>query len=413
MALELSKQAYALCGEQDASGLRAFLEAHSGDIDLYLHEGEKKIEEICGTTNTYTVNIMGLAATHESPECLQVLIDFGADVNHQDRERHRTPLICAAFSGRVECMRLLLEKNADVALTYTDGRTALHQAAAFGHPECVLLLIEAKANVNQATEDGFTGIHWACQNGEVECLRLLVENKADVDCKNEVGETGLILAAHYGDSECVKVMMCVKVMIEAKADVDCKDNYDNTALTAAVEDKQFNCLMVLLDHSNGGGGASAATKAHALGTVLKSEEGFSASEQVAAFMLLAHGTDIDAATEDISSKLARSTGSMYANTHVFIERWHGIALNALSVRVEVDRRVGLGLNGLYHEPLECVLWYLGLSMSEDQTVNDSLDDGVQRVLLPNCAHNANHWFQMHQQNKEKNAVKRANLDLKS
>jgi hypothetical protein len=49
MALELSKQAYALCREQDASGLRAFLEAHSADID----EQESP----------------------ESPECLQVLLE--------------------------------------------------------------------------------------------------------------------------------------------------------------------------------------------------------------------------------------------------------------------------------------------------------------------------------------------------
>jgi hypothetical protein len=91
---------------------------------------------------------------------------------------------------------------------------------------------------------------------------------------------------------------------------------------------------------------------------------------------------------------------MYEHTHRFIERWHGVASNTLSIRVEVDRRVGLGLHGLYQEPLERVLQYLGLSMDADQVVNSSLDDdhNVRRVLLPNCAHNANHWFQLFQQN---------------
>jgi hypothetical protein len=40
------------------------------------------------------------------------------------------------------------------------------------------------------------------------------------------------------------------------------------------------------------------------------------------------------------------------------------------------------------------------------------DDDVQRVLLPNCARNANHWFQLFQQKKEKAAAVRANHALR-
>jgi hypothetical protein len=143
---------------------------------------------------------------------------------------------------------------------------------------------------------------------------------------------------------------------------------------------------------------------------VNSDGAFPASDQAVAFLLLAHGADIDTVDEDISNKLTRSAASMYANIHCFIERWYRIALNALSVRVEVDRRVGLGQDGLYQEPLERVLQYLGLSMDADQIVNSSLDnnDGIQRVLLPNCARNANHWFLLHQQKKKGvNAAKRA------
>jgi hypothetical protein len=194
----------------------------------------------------------------------------------------------------------------------------------------------------------------------------------------------LIMAALKGLPECVKVLM------EANADVDCKSQSGDTALIHAIGGKHFNCLMLLLDRSDGGTLASADTKAHALGAVLENkEEDFSAS---AAFMLLAHGADIDAAAEEVSEN-KRAAASMYANTHLFIERWHEIALDALSERVEVDRRVGLGLHGLYQEPLERVLQYLGLSMSADQVVNHSLDAGARRVLLPNCARNADFWLQ--------------------
>jgi hypothetical protein len=68
MALELSKQASDLCVNADTSALQALLDAHPG-IDLYLFEKKD------------SYNTMGLAAHHESTECLQVLFDFKADVN--------------------------------------------------------------------------------------------------------------------------------------------------------------------------------------------------------------------------------------------------------------------------------------------------------------------------------------------
>jgi hypothetical protein len=161
---------------------------------------------------------------------------------------------------------------------------------------------------------------WNCRSKHMHCA----VSKMRRGCK-------LIMAALKGLPECVKVLM------EANADVDCKSQSGDTALIHAIGGKHFNCLMLLLDRSDGGTLASADTKAHALGAVLENkEEDFSAS---AAFMLLAHGADIDAAAEEVSEN-KRAAASMYANTHLFIERWHEIALDALSERVEVDRRVG-------------------------------------------------------------------------
>jgi hypothetical protein len=51
-------------------------------------------------------------------------------------------------------------------------------------------------------------------------------------------------------------------------------------------------------------------------------------------------------------------------------------------------------------------------MDADQVVNSSLDDDdvdMRRVLLPNCAHNANHWFHLYMQKKKRLAAARANL----
>jgi hypothetical protein len=84
----------------------------------------------------------------------------------------------------------------------------------------------------------------------------------------------------------------------------------------------------------------------------------------------------------------------YKAVHAFIDEFHSILKHALSRDVQVDRRVGLGEHGIYQEPLERVLEYIGLSMDIDQVVNESIDgDTKRRALLPGNVLEANHWHE--------------------
>jgi len=75
----------------------------------------------------------------------------------------------------------------------------------------------------------------------------------------------------------------------------------------------------------------------------------------------------------------------------------------LSEHVPVDPRFGLGQMGIYHEPLERTLEYLGLSMSKDQVVNTSIDGeaAVMRALIPGHLLNAKRWFEKYESHMEK------------
>jgi hypothetical protein len=83
----------------------------------------------------------------------------------------------------------------------------------------------------------------------------------------------------------------------------------------------------------------------------------------------------------------------YSHVQAYIDEYFRILQPVLSEHVPVDPRFGLGQMGIYQEPLERTLEYLGLSMIKVQVVNTSIDgEAVKRALIPGHLLNANHWF---------------------
>jgi hypothetical protein len=101
-------------------------------------------------------------------------------------------------------------------------------------------------------------------------------------------------------------------------------------------------------------------------------------------------------TNEVTQAMVNSYINEYTQIHAFIDGCHNITKHTLSEDVVVDKRVGRRGNGIYHEPLEQVLLYLGLSMKKNQTVNTSIDSKtITRALLPGYLTNANLWFELY------------------
>lgn len=73
-----------------------------------------------------------------------------------------TPLHITTSRGFTECLRLLLQRGADVELA-PGGITALHEACENCQPECTELLLSHGANANAVSEDGYTPLHYCTQ----------------------------------------------------------------------------------------------------------------------------------------------------------------------------------------------------------------------------------------------------------
>ena len=83
-----------------------------------------------------------------------------ADINARN-EHGMTALMRAAYHGRVQMVRVLLEHGADPNVSRNDNFTALSLAAFFGHAEIVDILMQRGANTNVATRFGTSPYLWA------------------------------------------------------------------------------------------------------------------------------------------------------------------------------------------------------------------------------------------------------------
>ena len=212
-------------------------------------------------------------------ECVQALIDAGADVNVTNTW-HESPIILAAAKGLVHSVDLLIKAGANVNAIDTSGCTALVNASREGHVECVRSLIAAGAGVNHSTASGHTSVLLTTHNGHSKCLELLMDAGADVNVTNKNGQTALMIASDRGHTECIKLLLkakgasvnaldedgntalflaahgvaqhktlrkslpsheeCIAVLVKAGADVNAVDDRGNTALMYAVHGHEEN-----------------------------------------------------------------------------------------------------------------------------------------------------------------------------
>ena len=107
-----------------------------------------------------------------------------------------TPLHLAAFFGKEDAARLLLNKGASVQARSTNPmtNTPLHAAAAGRHPEIVKLLLDRGASANAVQHGGWTPLHSAAQNGDLDSARALLAAGADVSARADNHQKPLDLA---------------------------------------------------------------------------------------------------------------------------------------------------------------------------------------------------------------------------
>ncbi|CCC07660.1 unnamed protein product [Sordaria macrospora k-hell] len=171
------------------------------------------------------------ATDNQKLSTVTILLDtFAADPNATGEE-YGNALTAAAYDGRLDILRLLLDADADV--NSPDG-WALQTAALEGHYDIVKELLNRGADVNAFTKsekfpEG-TALQAATEAGWKEIVSLLLEHNADPDLGGGPDAPPILAAAMYGNSE------ILDLLVDEKANVNVHGGEDNsTPLINAVE----------------------------------------------------------------------------------------------------------------------------------------------------------------------------------
>ena len=203
-------------------------------------------------------------------EKVRSLLAQGSSIHESSEDLvdyERDAFLLAAFNGRLEVLKLLIQHNCDVSKRDLNGCTALHlicqdpeikpkpvieslviflldhgvplEAKNRNGNTAVILsaytrkisiaecLLDYGADIHCANIDGSTALHFAVSKGYNEIVSLLILKGANIHAARKNGGTALHLAAQEGHHE------LVALLISKGADISCTDNNGYTALHCA------------------------------------------------------------------------------------------------------------------------------------------------------------------------------------
>ncbi|OQB68781.1 MAG: Phosphocholine transferase AnkX [Spirochaetes bacterium ADurb.Bin133] len=147
------------------------------------------------------------AAKKGDVETLKMLIESGFDVNELSTWASETPLMKAAYHGKLNAVKYLLDNGADVKMKDERGNAALLHAAWGGHTAVVKELIDRGADVNETNNFNWNALMQACVEGRYDTAELLLKAGSLTNLVDkEKGATALTLAIYNGSEKLINLL---------------------------------------------------------------------------------------------------------------------------------------------------------------------------------------------------------------
>ena len=134
------------------------------------------------------------------PNCKSYVGPFGM-------KRLMTPICWAAYKGKLEVVKMLLEAGSDPNTADGNGNCPLHWAVKRGFKSTAKLLLDSGADLNQTDGHGQTPLYWAARIGHTDVVRMLLNAGADPNRQNILGESPLDGPTNIGDMDVVLLLL--------------------------------------------------------------------------------------------------------------------------------------------------------------------------------------------------------------
>jgi ankyrin repeat protein len=174
---------------------RVFDAARAGDVETVRRAFESGFDP--GTTDDdgRTIHQIAKAERHEAIELLARDVQ-GGESRPPEVQQAIDAILAAANQGRVEDLRRLLDAHPDLINARGGGfqkQTALHRAACASRHDCVRLLLQRGADVRvRDFPDNAYPLHLAAAVADLDMVKMLVEAGSNVDGKGDDYEVGVL-----------------------------------------------------------------------------------------------------------------------------------------------------------------------------------------------------------------------------
>ncbi|KZZ89720.1 Ankyrin repeat-containing domain protein [Moelleriella libera RCEF 2490] len=189
------------------------------------------------------INHSNLLSTATLMELLELMFEFGADVNAKNQEN--ATCLMEAVDDKVdkELVQYLIEQNANLNETDQYGYSALLKAVLTENSELTRLLLDKGADPCLETHDGFVPLHGVEDNEEL--IQLLATRMNDIDIYRPDKLTQLMYASANGHDNAVRALLKLGADREA-GQVDGPGFLDDwTAIFFAVHGGHHSTVMIL------------------------------------------------------------------------------------------------------------------------------------------------------------------------
>ncbi|NXB47734.1 ANKE1 protein, partial [Leucopsar rothschildi] len=158
------------------------------------------------TTSGRSVLLQACEQAHEVKEMCLIFLEKGADPHAKDPATGRTAVMEAAREGAAEVVLDLLRRGADVNLFDFERHSAAHFAAKGGFFEILTIISGYNADLKLIAMNGNTPLHYAAEGGFTDCCRYIGQRGCDPTWSNLAHLTPREVAKHSGFKAAAKVL---------------------------------------------------------------------------------------------------------------------------------------------------------------------------------------------------------------